>query len=643
MNNYGLNISENSMIIIAGVVLAYSIGISLFGIYFAKFSHNINDFFYSGQRFSWWIPAVSMVATGIGSYSYMKYSEQGFNTGMSSTMPYMNDWFIVPFFMFGWLPIIYFSKVKSIPEYFERRFNRTARYIAVLIILSYLLFYTGYNLYTIGIALEGMFGLPDIYSVPAITLLLGMYVTFGGQTAVMFTDLVQGFMLYAAGAIAIIAGLYALGGLDQFWSYLPLSHRLPFVHLTDNPEFNTSGLFWGEAIAGSIAFTFMNQGFLMRYLTIKSVHEGRKASLVNVLISMPTSAAIIGGAGWIGKAIVEKQAMTSAGSLAGYDSLIVANSFHTFVVVCWQIVKHNPWVFGFIVAALSAALMSTVVALINACAAIGIYDIYKPLIKNEADDKHYLKAARWASALATVIGLALVFWFRIQKGTLMAIHYKGIMVIIPSIVTTIFLGAFWSRFNAAAACASMALGSLLTVASIWFPQMIDPVAAFVFGPVGADYIYMRALFGMLVTGIVGALVTYMTQRPPKEKVMGLTVDTLDFAMTQYKGGVPNLEKGQNASGLQLKLDESVPEGHISLSDTMMKQMKAHYGDLLYICDSRWYLGGLRSNHVRATASHFHRGSADSTDQDKSIVRLSSATLHEAYLLPQRLVSVQKIM
>ena len=130
------------------------------------FSKDINDFFFSGQRFAWWLAAASMIATGIGSYSYLKFSEQGFNTGMSSAMTYTNDWFIVPFFMFGWLPIIYFARVRSIPEYFEGRFNRTARYIAVMIIMAYMFFYIGYNLFTIGVALQGMFGIPLHWSIP---------------------------------------------------------------------------------------------------------------------------------------------------------------------------------------------------------------------------------------------------------------------------------------------------------------------------------------------------------------------------------------------------------------------------------------------------------------------------------------------
>lgn len=629
----GLSLTPESSWTIFTVVLIYVISITAFGGYFSRFSKNINDFFYSGQRFAWWLPAASMVATGIGSYSYLKYSEQGYNTGMSSTLTYMNDWFIVPFFMFGWLPIIYFSRVKSIPEYFERRFNRAARYMAVTIILAYMFFYIGYNLYTIGIAVEGLFGIPLAYSVPVVGVFLGGYVTFGGQTAVIFTDLFQGIMLYVAGGLAIFSGLYALGGLGEFWSWLPETHRLPFVHLTDNPKFNTSGLFWGEALAGSIAFTFMNQGFIMRYLTIKSVNDCRKAAVFNVLFTLPVSAVIIGGMGWIAKSLVVKQT-AMGGALAGINPIHIENTFHTFIVVAWETLKQNSMLFGFVIAALTAALMSTVDTLINACAAIGIYDIYKPLVKPEADDKHYLLAARWASVITTTIGLLLVIWFTQQKGSLMSIHYKGIMIIIPAIVTTIFLGAFWKRFNAKAACVSMVAGSIMTVITVFKPELIDGLSWFVSGPSNGKYIYMRALFGMLVTGIIGVVVTLLTSPADHEHVAGLTVDSLDDAMKKYKGSEKlNHEVGEKVKHLDVVIDESLATGEVRLSMANMSRLKANDNDLVYIEDSRWFLGGLRSDHVKAVTD---AGCADHQ------VKVGRETFDNAYFLAGKPVTLEKI-
>lgn len=632
MESFGIDLDSRAVSVIAFVGVAYVVVITAFGGYFARFNKNINDFFYSGNRFAWWLPAASMVATGIGSYSYLKYSEQGFNTGMSSTMTYMNDWFVVPFFLFGWLPIIYFSRVRSIPEYFERRFNTTARYLALTIILAYMFFYIGYNLYTIGIAMEGMFGVPQIYSVPVLAVFLGAYVTFGGQTAVIFTDLFQGVMLYVAGGVAIFAGIYALGGFDEWWGWLPVTHRLPFVHLTENPKFNTSGLFWGEALAGSIAFTFMNQGFIMRYLTIKSVEDGRKAGLFNVLVTLPVSAIIVGAIGWVGQALVTKQAAIG-GPLAGYEFVDIENTFHTFIIVCWATVKQNAWVFGFVIAALMAALMSTIDTLINACAAIGIYDLYKPLVKPEATDAHYLKAARWASMITTFIGVLLVIWFNQQKGSLMSIHYKGIMIITPAIVTTIFMGAFWKRFNATAACTAMIAGSLITVMTVGFPHMIDGLAWFVSGPLDGTHIYLRALFGMSVTAVIGLVVTLMTPPPSDETVTGLTISTLDEAMYKFKGSEPNFELGEKVGGIMATMDEARSEGTIGLPAAVMKRLAAKDGDMVYIEDARWFLGGLRSLHVKAY---------EASELKDTQVSMSAATYEDAYFLPDRPLKLEKI-
>ena len=335
--------------------------------------------------------------------------------------------------------------------------------------------------------------------------------------------------------------------------------------------------------------------------------------------------------GWIGKALVVKQAATG-GPLAGYDFVDIQNTFHTFIVVCWVTVKQNPWVFGFVVAALMAALMSTIDTLINACAAIGIYDLYKPLIKPEASDEHYLKAARWASIITTFLGLLLVIWFNAQKGSLMSIHYKGIMIIIPAIVTTIFMGAFWKRFNATAACISMIAGSIITVITVWKPEMIDGLAWFLSGPQNGVYIYFRAAFGMIVTAIIGYVITMIT--PPQEKdTTGLTIDTLDEAMSFYKGGEPNHVVGKKARELQANIDDSIETDWIQVSPSSMETLKAQDGDVIYMTDSRWWLGGLRSYHVKVKLN--------SKLKDKQVA-MSQATFEEAYLLESKPLTLEKI-
>ncbi len=584
--------------IVLVICIVYFIAVLAFGAVFGRFSKDTHDFFYSGQRFPWWLVTASMIATGIGSYSFLKYSEAGFNNGLGSTATYMNDWFVMPFFMFGWLPIIYFSRVRSIPEYFERRFNWVARYLAVTIILAYMLFYIGYNLFTIAVAIQGITGVGIWIPVLVCTVIIGFYVTFGGQTAVIFTDLVQGVMLYAAGAAVLIAGIIWLGGPGEFWGWLPVEFRNPLPHINEQARFSTANNFWGEGIAGSIAFTFMNQGFIMRYLAVKSVSEGRKAAVANVVFLLPISAVVVGCAGWIGRAMITKGAAT------GNVPFELHDTYHAFTTVLWTVMNHNPYVFGFIMAALLAALMSTVDTLINACAAIGVNDLYRPFAKNHTE-KHYLRAARVVSMLATGVGLLLVYLFTTMKDDLFNLHYKGVMVIIPAMVTAIFLGAFWPRFNRWGATIGMIGGSALNVitALYWQESLVDPLSRFVlaYPADGApNHSLFQGLFGVLATAVIGIGVTLLTPPDPESKTEGLTAFSIGEAMRRFKGGLPNLRRGEKSviSGLALAKDDSVG-GCVRLPAPAMAELAIEEGDLVYVADARWYLGGLRSVQLHA--------------------------------------------
>jgi len=606
------------------------------GIYFSRFSSNINDFFFSGQRFAWWLPAFSMVATGIGSYSYLKYSQQGFNTGMSSTMVYMNEWFVLPIFVFAWLPILYYNKIKSVPEYFEKRFNRMARYVAVSLILAYIFYYIGYNLYTIGLALHGLFGLSPIYTVPVVTFILGFYVTFGGQTAVILTDLFQGLMLYMAGFIVMGFGLYALGGLDEFWTNLPLSHRLPFAPLRSDPYFNSVGIFWGDALVGSAAFLFMNQGILMRFLSIRSVKQARVTALFNVLVCLPLSAITVGVAGWIAKSIVSKQEKIGSALPGGYDTLNITNTYNVFIDLVFEILSRHEVLLGLVIAALLAALMSTVDTLINASAAIGVYDIYKPLVSPNKSEKHYLRVARLASVFVIGISLLLVVWFFRQKGTLMSIHYKGIMTIIPPVVTTVFIAIFWRRLDAFSAILAMVVGGVVTFLTGVFPEPVIILRKLFMGAQSGDPIYFRALFGSILTIIVAVLSCISRPTDPKhlEKTKGLTANTLETAMYVFKGDKPNLTPGKKAKKLTLSIDSELKDGDISVSKTTLEILKAKPGDKVYMSDNRWWLGGIRSGHFTLSTQH---------NKEDNKVFLSENSLNKGYMLLSKKVFIEKII
>ncbi len=177
------------------IVVGYLILILLIGTLSGRRQKGTRDFFFGGQRFSWWLIAFSLVATLVGSYSFVKYSQAAYNYGFASSQSYLNDWALMPLLLFGWLPILYFSRITTVPEYFERRFNRGVRLAATVGVLVYLVSYVGVNLYTMGTVFHHLLGWDLLGAAALVAGVSAVYVTFGGQTSVIMTDLFQGVML----------------------------------------------------------------------------------------------------------------------------------------------------------------------------------------------------------------------------------------------------------------------------------------------------------------------------------------------------------------------------------------------------------------------------------------------------------------
>ena len=570
------------------IIIAYFALVMGFGAYFGKYSKTTSDYFFGGRRFSWWLIAISIVATGVGSHSFVKYSTKAYQYGLSSTMTYMNDWFFMPLFMFGWLPIIYYTKIKSIPEYFERRFSRKARYIATLMTLLYMIGYIAIQFLTLATALYKIYGIPLMLTVILIAIATTLYMHFGGQTSVIFTDLFQGFILIFAGLLLFYLGIQYLGdntalsGLNAFWTNLSPNQKLPLAHFNHPPDFNFVGIFWQDGIAGSVGFLFLNQGLIMRFMAAKSVNEGRKAAAFNVLIILPISAIVVSNAGWIGRAITNAVPNAFPFDLAANDVFVAVTN-----------IVSSPGVFGFIIAALCAALMSTADTLVNASSAIIVNDVYRPLAKKIKNEKEQLELARWTSIGVKVIAVALVPFFN-SFDSIYEAHGWFHSTFTPPLVVGVFLGIFWKRFTTAAVIATFLGGAFLMLLGQNFPELISPFSHGIELRPGRGYSYIGALYNIFVCAGVGIIVTFFTKSKSEKELSGLTIFDVHNLKSIFKGSPVNEEKGE-AINLNWKIKENESD-LVFFSKNDMEKMKANPGDLVFIEDSRWWLGGLKSVH-----------------------------------------------
>ncbi|MEM7352062.1 MAG: sodium/solute symporter, partial [Acidobacteriota bacterium] len=579
-----------------GIVVAYFLTILAIGTWFGRRQKTLKDFFFGGQRFPWWIITFSLIATVVGSYSFVKYSQAGYRFGFGSAQTYTNDWLWLPLLIFGWLPILYFSRVTSIPEYFERRFDRSVRGWVTAFILLYLIGYVGVNLFTMGKVLNILLGWPIWTAACVVATISAIYVTAGGQTSVIMTDLFQGLMLLATGLLLLFVGAQYLGGFDAFWGHLPRSHRLAFPNFNQDPSFPSIGIFWQDGIANTAMFYFLNQGVIMRFLSARSVADGRKAMFAVVLILMPIAAIVTGCGGWIARAMVQAGVLPE---MASDEAFFIASELLS-----------RPGMFGLILASLTAALMSTIDTLITAVAAIAVNDVYRPLIRPQAGERELLKVARITSLAVAVIGILMVPVFMGFK-TIYEAHGAFTAAVTPPLVVTLMLAVFWRRFSRRAALFTLVGGMAAVVFSLFVPEVIRPFAHGVpmseageglFAGMG-QYKFMRAFFGLVVSLGIGVVTTLLTKPEPAEKQRGLVWGTIAEAIEQYKGSPGREGDSRAALALPRAVETEAPrrgDGQlpvVGLSPPVLQALETRPGDLIYLADRRWWLGGLRSAHA----------------------------------------------
>ncbi|MCP3960574.1 MAG: sodium/solute symporter [bacterium] len=618
-----------------GIMIGYFLVILTIGTWFGRRQRTLKDFFFGGQRFPWWMITFSLIATVVGSYSFVKYSQAGYRFGLGSAQTYLNDWLWLPLLIFGWLPILYFSRVTSIPEYFERRFDSRVRGWVTVFILVYLIGYVGVNLFTMGKVLNILLGWPIWTAAFVVVTISAIYVTAGGQTSVIMTDLFQGLMLLVTGVVLLFVGAHYMGGFDVFWHHLPRESRLAFPNFNEDPSFPSIGIFWQDGIANTAMFYFLNQGVIMRFLSARSVADGRKAMFTVVLVLMPVAAIVVGCGGWIARALVHTGVLPP--DMASDEAFFVASELLS-----------RPGMFGLILATLTAALMSTVDTLITAVAAIAVNDVYRPLIRPEAGEKELLKVARVTSVGVAVVGILMVPVFMGFK-TIYEAHGAFTAAVTPPLVVTLMLAVFWRRFTRSAALFTLVGGMAAVVFSLFVPEVIRPFAHGVPMTEAGDGVFagmaqfkfMRAFYGLAVCLGIGVVTTLFTRPEPTERQRGLVWGTIADAIRHYKGSPGREGERRRASALPRRSEaEEQRRGHaelpvLRLSRAVADDLEAKVDDLVYVTDRRWWLGGLRSAHA------IIGGVFDDAD---SVVELGGPTFDSVVALARRdqLLTVERL-
>lgn len=335
-------------------------------------------------------------------------------------------WFIVP---------LYRKTIGlSTYEYFEKRFGAFARYYSSVGFVLTHFSKMGTVFFLLALALANMTGVNTILIISIIGFVIIVLALMGGIEAVIWLDVIQGFMLFGCGVACLIIILYSVrGGPAEVWKIAHANGRTGFGPYNFDFKKLTffvmaiNGIFYGIQKYGT------DQTIVQRYLTAKSDKSAIRASLMGVFLLVPVWALFM----FIG-----------TGLFVYYKQNPLPHGMRPDAVFPYFIVSKIPsGIVGLIIASLVSAAICSLGADLNCLGAVGVEDYYKRIYPNRTD-KQYLKAGKWIVVFAG-IGSLLIAALYLSAGNegVLGIVFTLYAIFSGGIAGIFLLGLFSSRAN----------------------------------------------------------------------------------------------------------------------------------------------------------------------------------------------------
>ncbi len=463
---------------IIGVYLLAVIGIGIGAGFFRRSGERGGEgghYFLAGNTLTWPLIGLAMFAANISTVHLVSLAEAAYKFGLVyGNFEWMAGFTLILLSLF-FAPLYLRSRVPTLPDFLERRFNSKCRdVLSIISLFSAIVIHMGVALFTAAWVLRGILGYAPgatIAGIDALTLfivilglLTGIYTMVGGLLAVVWTESLQTVLLLV-GAIAVtVVGYFKIGG----WSALahtlssyphPLasvarsnvtwgtSNFLSMARTSSDP----SGLAWYSILLGypviGIWYWCCDQTIVQRVLAAKDEKQARLGPLFCAFLKiLPVFFFVLPGV--ICVALVQRHAFGSEAPLTAADT-------YTFMLTHLLPVGLK----GLVAAAMLAAAMQTCSAALNSTATLVAYDLFKRH-RPSIEDHRLVTIGKVTTVVATVLAIICSPLFG-HYTTIFEGLNKLISYIAPPITAVFLLGVFWKRASGKAAFLTLIVGSLL--------------------------------------------------------------------------------------------------------------------------------------------------------------------------------------
>ena len=438
-----------------GLYFMAMLGIGLYS--YCKSTSDVSGYMLGGRSLSPSVAALSAGASDMSGWMLMGLPGAMYISGVSSL------WIAMGLVMGAFLNYLIvaprlrtYTEVANdsitLPDFFENRFNdksRMLRVVSSVVIVLFFTLYTSSGIVAGGKLFESSFGLNYEVGLYVTAGVVVAYTLFGGFLAVSLTDFVQGCIMFVALVLVPVVAISEVGGVSEMHSSINSLNPALF------------DIFSGMSLIGILSAMAWGLGYfgqphiIVRFMAIRSVKD------------MPTARRI--GMSWMIVSIIGAMATGLAGIAYVAKTGMKLDDAETIFILLSQIL-FSPLISGFLLAAILAAIMSTISSQLLVTSSSLTEDFYKTFLHRDASDKQQVLVGRISVFLVALVAIYLAYDRNSSILSLVSNAWAGFGAAFGPVV----IGSlYWKKMTRNGALAGMVTGAVTVLLWIYLPITIN--------------------------------------------------------------------------------------------------------------------------------------------------------------------------
>lgn len=486
-------------------------GISIWSI--RKSKDSPTDYFLANRNLGWWVIGASILASNVGSEHIVGLAGTAGSSGTVMGHYELHSWIVL---ILGWVFVPFYmrSRVYTMPEFLERRFNPQARrLLSIIQLLSYVIAKASVTIFAGALVFNQILGVDFWTGAIILVVVTGVYTIFGGLHAVMYTEAIQAFVLLGGSAVLLYLGLQKVGGWDGMIAAIPAEKLNMFRPLSD-PEFPWLGILFASPIVG-VWYWCTDQHIVQRCLAARNEQQARRGTIFAAYLKLlPFFIFLIPGL--IAFVLHQRGELILPNNADGTTDYNAA-----FPAMVEQIMPMG--LRGLLAGGLLAALMASLASVYNACSTLFTMDIYQKM-KPEATGKELVKVGRIATGVVVLLGMVWIPMMGRISNTLYQYLQSVQSYLAPPIAAVFIFGVFFKRINAKGAYSAMVVGFVIGLIKLTLELFKNDLSGVLYDFATINFLYF-CIYLFLFSVVWMVTVSLLTPKPDEDHIRGLTFAT----------------------------------------------------------------------------------------------------------------------